>query len=33
LRSGLDDLVIITHDTAMKSVAVQLGFRIADPVE
>ncbi|WP_052956954.1 type II toxin-antitoxin system VapC family toxin [Mycolicibacter heraklionensis] len=33
LRSGLDDLVITTHDGAMKSVAVALGFRIADPVE
>jgi predicted nucleic acid-binding protein len=33
LRSGLDGLVITTHDVAMKSVAVALGFRIADPVE
>jgi predicted nucleic acid-binding protein len=33
LRSGLDDLVITTHDVAMKSVAMALGFRIADPVE
>jgi uncharacterized protein len=33
LRSGLDDLVITTHDVTMKSVAVKLGFRITDPVE
>ncbi|MBS9534597.1 type II toxin-antitoxin system VapC family toxin [Mycobacterium sp. M1] len=33
LRSGLDDLVVTTHDATMKSVAVMLGFRIADPVE
>lgn len=33
LRSGLDDLVITTHDETMKSVAVTLGFGIADPVE
>ena len=33
LRSGLDDLVITTHDVTMKSVAVALGFRIIDPVE
>ncbi|MEZ0365771.1 type II toxin-antitoxin system VapC family toxin [Mycobacterium sp. pUA109] len=33
LRSGLDDLVITTHDVTMKSVAVTLGFRITDPVE
>ena len=32
LRSGLDDLVIATHDETMKSVAMALGFRIADPV-
>lgn len=33
LRSGLDDLVVTTHDVTMKSVAVALGFRITDPVE
>ena len=33
LRSGLDDLVITTHDMTMKSVAMRLGFRITDPVE
>jgi uncharacterized protein len=33
LRSGLDDLVIVTHDTTMKAVAVAIGFRISDPVE
>jgi predicted nucleic acid-binding protein len=33
LRSGLDDLVITTHDVPTKSAAVTLGFRIADPVE
>jgi uncharacterized protein len=33
LRSGLEDLVIVTHDTTMKSVAAAIGFRIADPVD
>jgi predicted nucleic acid-binding protein len=33
LRSGLEDLVIVTHDTTMKSVAATIGFRITDPVE
>ena len=33
LRSGLEDLVIVTHDTTMKSVAESIGFRITDPVE
>ena len=32
LRSGLEDLVIVTHDAAMKSVAERIGFRITDPV-
>ena len=32
LRSGLEDLVIVTHDTTMKSVAATIGFRIIDPV-
>ena len=33
LRSGLEDLVIVTHDTTMKSVAATIGFRTIDPVE
>lgn len=32
LRSGLEDLVIVTHDAAMKSVAEAMGFPTADPV-
>ena len=32
LRSGLEDLVIVTHDTTMKSVAAAIGFRLVDPV-
>lgn len=32
LRCGLEDLVIVTHDTAMKSLAATIGFRIIDPV-
>ncbi|WP_264027884.1 type II toxin-antitoxin system VapC family toxin [Mycolicibacterium pyrenivorans] len=32
LRSGLEDLVIVTHDATMKSVAAAIGFSIADPV-
>jgi uncharacterized protein len=33
LRSGIEDLIIVTHDTTMKSVAATIGFRITDPVE
>src|SRR5262245_35769689 len=33
LRSGLENLVIVTHDTTMKSVAAAIGFRITDPVK
>jgi uncharacterized protein len=33
LRCGLEDLVIVTHDTTMKAVATAIGFRINDPVE
>ncbi|MBX7432562.1 type II toxin-antitoxin system VapC family toxin [Mycobacterium sp. Y57] len=33
LRSGLEDLVIVTHDATMKTVASAIGFRINDPVE
>ncbi|MCV6985129.1 type II toxin-antitoxin system VapC family toxin [Mycobacterium shinjukuense] len=32
LRSGLEDLAVVTHDTTMKSVAAAIGFRITDPV-
>jgi len=33
LRSGLDDLTIVTHDHAMVAVATQIGFRVHDPVD
>ena len=33
LRSGLEDLTIVTHDATMKSVAATIGFPIIDPVE
>lgn len=33
LRSGLEDLAIVTHDATMKSVAAEVGFRVTDPVE
>jgi predicted nucleic acid-binding protein len=33
LRSGLEDLVIVAHDTTMKSVAATIGFRVTDPVD
>lgn len=33
LRSGLEDLVIVTHDTTMKTVAAAIGFPVNDPVE
>jgi predicted nucleic acid-binding protein len=33
LRSGLDDLTVVTHDQAMAAVATQIGFRVHDPVE
>ncbi|WP_336087760.1 type II toxin-antitoxin system VapC family toxin [Nocardia sp. SSK8] len=32
LRSGLEDLTVVTHDTAMATVAGQLGFAVFDPV-
>lgn len=32
LRSGLDDLTIVTHDKTMATVAEQLGFAVYDPV-
>ncbi|WP_210414869.1 type II toxin-antitoxin system VapC family toxin [Microlunatus elymi] len=32
VRSGLEDVVIVTHDRAMAHVAEQLGYRIHDPV-
>jgi uncharacterized protein len=32
LRSGLEDLVIVTHDATMKSVATDIGFHVSDPV-
>lgn len=32
LRSGLDDLTVVTHDRTMASVAQHLGFVIYDPV-
>ncbi|MFD3706500.1 type II toxin-antitoxin system VapC family toxin [Nocardia sp. NPDC058658] len=32
LRSGLDDVTIVTHDKNMISVAEQLGFPVHDPV-
>lgn len=33
LRSGIEDLVIVTHDAAMRSVAEAIGFHVTDPVE
>ena len=32
LRVGIDDLVVVTHDTTMRSVAQELGLRTMDPV-
>lgn len=32
VRSGLEDLIIVTHDQAMRDVAEQIGFRTYDPV-
>lgn len=32
LQSGLEDLVVVTHDRNMSDVAVQLGFEVFDPV-
>ena len=32
LRSGLEDLTIVTHDITMKAVAAAIGFHVADPV-
>lgn len=33
LRAGLDELVVVTHDATMKSVAAAIGLRVMDPVE
>lgn len=33
LRSGIADLVIVTHDRVMRSVAEQIGFSVLDPVQ
>lgn len=33
LHSGLDDLVIVSHDHNMSNVARELGFEVFDPVE
>lgn len=33
LQSGLEDLVIVTHDTNMSQVAQQLGFEVFDPIQ
>lgn len=33
LRSGLEDLIVVTHDASMKSVAATIGFEITDPVD
>jgi uncharacterized protein len=33
LRTGIEDLIVVTHDTTMKSLAATIGFRINDPVE
>ena len=32
LRTGLEDLVVVTHDVTMRSVALELGLRTLDPV-
>ncbi|MGY6500402.1 MAG: type II toxin-antitoxin system VapC family toxin [Acidimicrobiales bacterium] len=32
VRSGLEDLIIVTHDQAMREVAEQIGFATHDPV-
>nr|WP_281276178.1 type II toxin-antitoxin system VapC family toxin [Flexivirga caeni] len=32
LRSGIEDLVMVTHDHNMATVARELGFRVEDPV-
>lgn len=32
LRSGLEDLTVVTHDKTMATVAGQLGFAVFDPV-
>ncbi|WP_256838595.1 hypothetical protein [Ornithinimicrobium faecis] len=33
MQSGLEDLVVVSHDRNMSQVAVQLGFEVFDPVE
>ncbi len=32
LRSGLDNLTVVTHDQTMATVAEHLGFEVYDPV-
>ncbi|MEI4271608.1 type II toxin-antitoxin system VapC family toxin [Klenkia sp. LSe6-5] len=32
LRTGIDDLVVVTHDATLRSVAEELGLRTLDPV-
>ncbi|WP_278261791.1 type II toxin-antitoxin system VapC family toxin [Nocardia sp. AG03] len=32
LRSGLEDLTVVTHDKTMATVAGDLGFKVYDPV-
>ena len=31
LRSGVEDLVVVSHDARMLAVARQLGFTVSDP--
>lgn len=33
LQSGLEDLVIVSHDKSLSQVAQQLGFEVFDPVQ
>lgn len=33
LASGVEDLVIVSHDTNVSDVAAQLGFEVLDPVQ
>lgn len=33
LQSGLEDLVIVSHDRNMSQIAQQLGFEVFDPVQ
>ena len=32
IRTGLDDLTVVTHDRALATAATQIGFRVHDPV-